>query len=179
MEVPFLCMKFWTNQYKNEVSPKYMYKNKTLWSQHVFIYLKVLLAGRQCIQQLKTLYTPELLEIIWELFAKKSADILSFCHSFTLSNSRSGGLLLLHNSLHSEPASVLSSPTVWSPRNNPRLTRCRKMATLPAGYILQPKLPSASSSGKLYSKTGWMNYLYPIAHIVGPSVESGEMIMPA
>ena len=29
-----------------------------------------------------TLHTPENLEIIWELFAKKSADILSFCNSF-------------------------------------------------------------------------------------------------
>ena len=30
-----------------------------------------------------TLYTPEHLEIIWELvLAKKSADILSFCNSF-------------------------------------------------------------------------------------------------
>ena len=28
------------------------------------------------------LYTPEHLEIIWELFAKKSADILSFRNSF-------------------------------------------------------------------------------------------------
>ena len=33
----------------------------------------------------ETLYTPGLIEIIWELFAKKSADILSFRHSFTLS----------------------------------------------------------------------------------------------
>ena len=85
MEVPFLYMKFWTNQYKNKISPKYMYKNRTFCSQLVFIFFKVLLAGRQCRQQLKTLYTPGLLEIIWELFAKKSADILSFRHSFTLS----------------------------------------------------------------------------------------------
>ena len=33
-----------------------------------------------------TLYTPGYLEISWEVFAKKSADILSFRHSFTLSS---------------------------------------------------------------------------------------------
>ena len=75
MEVPFLYMKFWTNQYKNKISPKYMYKNRTFCSQLVFNFFKVLLAGRQCRlqcrQQLKTLYTPGLLEIIWELVAKK------------------------------------------------------------------------------------------------------------
>ena len=31
----------------------------------------------------------------------------------------------------------------------PGVTRCREMATLPAGYITQCKLPSASSSGSL------------------------------
>ena len=33
-----------------------------------------------------TLYTPGHLEISWEVFVKKSADILSFRHSFTLSS---------------------------------------------------------------------------------------------
>ena len=33
-----------------------------------------------------TLYTPGHLEISWKVFAKKSADILSFRHSFTLSS---------------------------------------------------------------------------------------------
>ena len=36
-------------------------------------------------KQLKTLYTPELLEMIWELFANKSGDVLSYRNSFTLS----------------------------------------------------------------------------------------------
>ena len=89
MEVPFLYMKFWTNQYKNKISPKYMYKNRTFCSQLVFIFFKSV-ASRQTVQTAvqttaETLYTPGLIEIIWELFAKKSADILSFRHSFTLS----------------------------------------------------------------------------------------------
>ena len=50
-----------------------------------FHFFKVLAADRQCRQQLKTLYNPGLLEMIWELVAKKLADILSFRHSFTLS----------------------------------------------------------------------------------------------
>ena len=33
--------------------------------------------------------------------------------------------------------------------DTPGVTRCREMATLPAGYIPQRKVPSASSSGKL------------------------------
>ena len=37
------------------------------------------ISSRKCT---KTLYTPELQEIIWELVAKKSADILSFRNSF-------------------------------------------------------------------------------------------------
>ena len=47
------------------------------------------------------------------------------------------------------PVSALSLPTVWSHRGNPGVTRCREMATLPAGYIPQRKVPSASSSGSL------------------------------
>ena len=86
MEVPFLYKKFLTNQYKNKISPKCMYKNRTFCSQLVFIFLKILLLGRQCRlqcrQQLKTLYTPGRLEIMWELFPKKSAEILSFRHFF-------------------------------------------------------------------------------------------------
>ena len=34
-------------------------------------------------------------------------------------------------------------------RGNPGVIRCREMATLPAGYIPQRKVPSASSSGSL------------------------------
>ena len=49
MEVPFLYMKFWTNQYKNKISPKYMYKNRTFCSQLVFIFLKSV-ASRQTVQ---------------------------------------------------------------------------------------------------------------------------------
>ena len=79
-------MKFWTNHYKNKISSKYMYKNRKFCSQLVFILKKSVIAGRQCRQQLKTLDIPGLLEIIWKLFAKKSAAILSFHHSFTLSN---------------------------------------------------------------------------------------------
>ena len=44
---------------------------------------------------------------------------------------------------------IFSLPTVWSHRGNSRVTRCQEMATLPAGYIPQHKVPSASSSGKL------------------------------
>ena len=38
---------------------------------------------------------------------------------------------------------------VWSLRGSPEVTRCREMATLPAGYIPQRILPLASSSGSL------------------------------
>ena len=53
-------------------------------------------------------------------------------------------------SLELKPASALSLPTVWSTWGNPGVARCREMATLPAGYIPQRKLPSASSSGSLF-----------------------------
>ena len=49
----------------------------------------------QTAEQLKTLDTLGLLEILWELFAKKSAVILSFRHSFTLSRQRGKGKTLL------------------------------------------------------------------------------------
>ena len=59
---------------------------------------------------------------------------------------RSGGLLYFI----SMNASVLTElATVWSHLGNPEVTRCQEMATLPAGYIPQHKVPSASSSGKL------------------------------
>ena len=48
----------------------------------------------QTAEQLKTLDTLGLLEILWELFAKKSAVILSFRHSFTLSRQRGKGKTL-------------------------------------------------------------------------------------
>jgi hypothetical protein len=64
------------------------------------------------------------------------------------------------------------------------------MATLPAGYIPQPKVPSASSSGSLgfivCVKCGRIvdsvpirHTIYPIANTVRPSVDAGEMITPA
>jgi hypothetical protein len=59
------------------------------------------------------------------------------------------GQEVCYTSLHSEPASALSLPTVWSLWGNPGMARCREMATLPAGYIPQRKLPLASSSGSL------------------------------
>ena len=40
-------------------------------------------------------------------------------------------------------------PAVWSHWGNLEVTRCQEMATLPAGYIPQRKVPSASSSGSL------------------------------
>ena len=78
-------------------------------------------------------------------------------------------------SLHSEPASALGLPTVWSLWGNPGMARCREMSTLHAGYILQHKVTSASSSGSLgfimnfhcvWSVAGWLivyqdgDYLY-------------------
>jgi hypothetical protein len=59
------------------------------------------------------------------------------------------GQEVCYTSLHSEPASALSLPTVGSLWGNPGMARCREMATLPAGYIPQRKLPSDSSSGSL------------------------------
>ena len=59
-------------------------------------------------------------------------------------------------------ASALSLPTVWSLWGNLGMARCREMATLPAWYIPQCKLPSASSSGSLgfivcvCSVVGWL-----------------------
>ena len=59
---------------------------------------------------------------------------------------RSGGLLCfisMNASVRTELADSMVTP------GNPGVTRCREMATLPAGYIPQCKLPSASSSGSL------------------------------
>ena len=61
------------------------------------------------------------------------------------------GQEVCYASLHSEPASALSLPTVWSLWGNPGMARCWEMSTLPAGYILQRKVTSASSSGSLGS----------------------------
>ena len=44
------------------------------------------------------------------------------------------------------------------------MARCQEMSTLPDGYILQSKVPLASSSGLL------AYYLYPVANTVRPSV---------
>ena len=63
---------------------------------------------------------------------------------------RSGGQEVCYISLHSKPASALSLPTVWLHWGNLGVARCWEMATLPAGYIPQRKLPSASSSGSLF-----------------------------
>jgi hypothetical protein len=57
------------------------------------------------------------------------------------------GQEVCYASLHSEPASALSLPTVWSLWGNPGMARCWEMSILPAGYIPQCKVPSASSSG--------------------------------
>jgi hypothetical protein len=40
-------------------------------------------------------------------------------------------------------------PTLWSLWGSPGMARCQEMSTLPAGYILQRKVTSASSSGSL------------------------------
>ena len=40
-------------------------------------------------------------------------------------------------------------PTVWSHGGNPGVARCQEMATLPAGYFPQRKVPPVSSSGSL------------------------------
>ena len=64
------------------------------------------------------------------------------------------------------------------------------MATLPAGYILQRRVPSTSSSGSLgfivFVRCCRMVDNVPIRHnisivanTVRPSVDAGEMIMPA
>ena len=83
------------------------------------------------------------------------------------------GQEVCYASLHSEPVSALGLPTVWSLWGNPGMARCREMSTLPAGYIPQRKVTSASSSGSLgfivcvWSVVGWLivyqdgDYLYP------------------
>ena len=71
---------------------------------------------------------------------------------------------------------------------NPGVARYRDMATLPAGYVPQRKVPWASSSGSL----GFIRmvdryqlqlvvayYLYPVANTVRPSVDMVEIITPA
>ena len=86
------------------------------------------------------------------------------------------GQEVCYASLHSEPASALGLPTVWSLWGNPGMARCWEMSTLHAGYIPQHKVTSASSSGSLgfimnfhcvWSVAGWLivyqdgDYLYP------------------
>ena len=66
------------------------------------------------------------------------------------------GQEVCYTSLHSDPPSALSLLTVWLHWGNPVVAKCWKMATLPAGYILQRKVPS-----------------------VIPSADADEMIMPA
>ena len=61
----------------------------------------------------------------------------------------SWGQEVCYVSLHSEPVSTLGLPTVWSLWGNPGMARCWEMSTLPAGYIPQRKVTSASSSGSL------------------------------
>jgi hypothetical protein len=58
-------------------------------------------------------------------------------------------LKVSYASLHSEPASALGLMTVWSLWGNPGMARCQEMSNLPAGYIPQRKVTSASSSGSL------------------------------
>ena len=68
---------------------------------------------------------------------------------------RSGGLLYFCTQQTSVCTELANS------MGNRGVTSCQKMATLPAGYILQRKVLSASSSAVgnwlfVYSKTGWM-----------------------
>ena len=58
---------------------------------------------------------------------------------------RLGGLL--YTSMHSEPALVLSLRMVTLGKSGGG--RCQEMVSLSVGYILQCKVSSASSSGKL------------------------------
>ena len=55
------------------------------------------------------------------------------------------GQEVCYTSLHSEPGSALSLPTVWSTWGNPGVARCWEMATLPA--IPQHKVPGVSCMG--------------------------------
>ena len=54
-----------------------------------------------------------------------------------------------HEVMRSAMIHALSLPIVWSHRGNLGVIRCREMATLPAGYIPQRKVPLANSSGSL------------------------------
>ena len=80
------------------------------------------------------------------------------------------GQEVCYASLHSEPASALDLPTVWSLWGNPGMPRC--FSTLPAGHISQRKVTSVISSGSLgfivcvWNVVGWLivyqdgDYLY-------------------
>ena len=59
------------------------------------------------------------------------------------------GQEVCYASLHSEPVYALGLPPVWSLWGNPGMARWWEMSNLPAGYILLPKVTSASSSGPL------------------------------
>ena len=56
---------------------------------------------------------------------------------------------MLHYTVHSEPASALGLPTVWSQLGNLGMARFQEMLSLSAGYIPQRKVTSESSSGSL------------------------------
>ena len=55
---------------------------------------------------------------------------------------------MIHYTVNQRPPG-LGLLTVWSLWGNPGMARCQEMSTLPAGYIPQCKLTSASSSGSL------------------------------
>ena len=59
------------------------------------------------------------------------------------------GQEVCYASLQSELAFTLGLLTVWSLLGNLRMARCIEMSTLPAGYIPQRKVPSASSNESL------------------------------
>ena len=78
------------------------------------------------------------------------------------------GQVVCYASLHSEPASAMGLPILWSPWGNQGIARCQEM---PVEYIPQHKLTLVSSKVTgfhcVWSFVGWFivyqdgNYLYP------------------
>ena len=97
---------------------------------------------------------------------------------------------MCYTSLQKEPASALRVTLQCT--GGTWVDRCKEKATMPEGYIPQRKLPSASSSGSPdfieCAQCCRMVDSVPIKHTisilnvpytVGPSVDAGEMMMPA
>jgi hypothetical protein len=88
---------------------------------------------------------------------------------------------MLHYTVNQRPQ--MSLPTIWSLWGNPGVARCQEMATLPAGYIPQRKVPSASSSGSLdfimCVKCGRMVDSVPIRHTISIllPIQSDHLLM--